>query len=132
MTTTLASLCSSSQDAAELVLQHVTLRDLAALAATCRTLHATVASLEAVWHAAAARQHVPQHPVLQAACVQTFLRTQHRVSSNIAAGRCSVREVSTAQGVLSPDRQRHATLEHDQVRCQAACRSSQPGAKSSC
>ena len=47
----LVQLCSECQDASELVLQQLSLRDLAALTASCHSLHTVVP--DAIWQSAA-------------------------------------------------------------------------------
>ena len=51
----LVQLCSECQDASELVLQQLSLRDLAALTASCRCLRAAVP--DAVWQSTAQREY---------------------------------------------------------------------------
>ena len=109
-TVSLQQLCSS-QDVLELIAKHLPLKGFAALAATCRALRDAVALVSAAtWRHSARREHVPQHPVHRAACVVEYLRTQHRVHSNIAANSCTAQELATAEGVISPDLSQHATL----------------------
>ena len=74
----LAPLCAAGVDIAVLVLAHLELRDLAALARCSRSLHSLVTDLpESLWREAAKQAFLPGHPVLRAESVRAFMHTQH-------------------------------------------------------
>ena len=101
-------LLSGCRDAAELILRRLPLQGLAAVSATCKGLRASVP--EAVWQHAARLEYPCAHPVLKATSVPAYLRRQHSTHAAIDAGRFTLREVHTKEGILSADFQQHATM----------------------
>ena len=100
----LAPLCAAGIDIAVLVLTHLELRDLAALARSSRSLHSLVADLpEPLWREAAQRAYPAEHPVMLAESVRAFMHTQHCAHSAIRNGRRWAVTRRSEMGEASPD-----------------------------
>ena len=94
---------------AEQVLVLLKPKQLAHLAATCTGLRALVQP-EPIWKAAAHRDYAPTHPVHRAASVQGYLRQQRRLHANIATQHCQAVQLQGAQGSVSADGAKLATI----------------------
>ena len=106
----LVQLCTSQ---AELVLQQLNLKSLAALAATCKALHSVIQAMpDSTWQQAAMNTSPPEHPVNQTAQVRAFLRRQNAIHTSIRVGGYTSRSYSSPEGVMSADLAAHACLDY--------------------
>ena len=108
---TLAGLFEAAGDPVELILAQTSPKTLAALAASCSSLHAVVARQpESVWQAAARAGYPSSHPARRAADVRAQLQLQHTVAANIARRHYSHLVLHTERGRPSPDLSLQAAL----------------------
>ena len=111
---TLTGLFEAAGDPVELILAQTSPKTLAALAASCSSLHAVVARQpESVWQAAARAGYSASHPARRAADVRQYLQLQHTVAANISSGIHSRVELGAGLGSPCPDLLRHAYLDQD-------------------
>ena len=88
------------------VLPELSLRDLASLACTCRTLHAVTAAAPDVCYRPAAQQQYPvTHPVHEADDVRDFLQQQHAWDLTLSRDPhfTQAAHATRHKGVVSPD-----------------------------
>ena len=109
---TLAGLFEAAGDPVQLILAQTSPKTLAALAASCRSLHAVIARQpESVWKAAARAAYPPSHPARRAADVRAQLQLLHAVAANIDSGNCSRADLRTKAGCPSSDLKWQAALD---------------------
>ena len=108
-------------DLADLIVTLLDVKALACLGSASRSLRVLVdAQPEPVWVAAAQRaQYSRMHPVCRVVSVRAYLRQQHQVHRNIAAGNWQLRSCE-AHGVPSPDGRNLATLKEARTHLQVS------------